>query len=65
MAKKFEGYIHGFEDLRKDRMLVGSKEHKRHVSKSNWKKIIAFMSYKSEVVLLNPQNSTRRCSRCE
>ena len=45
------------------RMLNGSREHKRHVSKGNWKAIIFFMSYKSEVVLLNPQNSTRRCSR--
>jgi len=37
MAKEFD-YIHGFEDLRKDRMLVGSREHKRRVSKGNWKK---------------------------
>jgi len=64
MAKKFKGYIHGFEHLRKNGMLIGSKEHNRRVSKSDWKTIITFMSYKSKVELLNPQNSTRRCSRC-
>jgi transposase len=46
-------------------MLNGSKEHNRNISKSDWKTIITFMSYKSKVVLLNPKNSTRRCSRCE
>ena len=33
----------------------GSREHNRRVSKSNWKAIIAFMSYKSELC-----SSTRR-----
>jgi putative transposase len=64
MSRKFKGYIHGFEDLRKERMLNSSKEHNRNISKVNWKTIIALMSYKSKVVLLNPKNSTRRCSRC-
>ena len=64
MANEFKGYTHGFEDLRKNRMLNGSREHNRCISKSNWKTIITFMSYKSKVVLLNPKNSTRRCSRC-
>jgi len=64
MANEFKGYIHGFEDLRKDRMLNGSREHNRRISKSDWKTIITLMSYKSKVELLNPQNSTRRCSRC-
>jgi len=45
-------------------MLKDSKKHNRSISKSDWKTIIAFISYKSEVVLLNPENSTRRCSRC-
>ena len=30
----------------------------------NWKMITSFMSYKSRTVILNPKNSTRRCSRC-
>jgi putative transposase len=64
MSRKFKGYIHGFEDLRKERMLNGSKKHNRNISKSNWKTIIALLSYKSKVVLLSPKNSTRRCSRC-
>jgi len=64
MSREFEGCIHGFEDLRKGRMLNGSKMHNRNISKINWKTIITLMSYKSKVVLLNPKNSTRRCSRC-
>jgi len=64
VSRKFKGYIHGFEDLRKERMLNGSKMHNRNISKINWKTIITLMSYKSKVKLLNPKNSTRRCSRC-
>jgi putative transposase len=64
MSRKFKGYIHGFEDLRKERMLNGSKMHNRNISKINWKTIITLMSYKSKVKLLNTKNSTRRCSRC-
>jgi len=64
IAGEFKSCVHGFEDLRKSRMLNGSKVHNRNTSKSNWKTIIAFMSYKSKVALLNPKNSTRRCSRC-
>jgi putative transposase len=64
IAGKFKGYIHGFEHLGKNRMLNGSKEYNRNISKSDWRTIITFMSCKSKVVLLNPKNSTRRCSRC-
>jgi putative transposase len=64
IAGKFKGYIHGFEHLGKNGMLNSSKEHNRNISKSDWKTIITFMEYKSKVVLLNPKNSTRRCSRC-
>jgi putative transposase len=64
IASEFDGFVHGFEDLRKERMFNGSKEHNRNISKSSWKTIIEFMSYKSRVILLNPKNSTRRCSRC-
>jgi len=45
-------------------MLGSSKEHNRNISKSDWKAIVKFMSYKSNVTLLNPKNSTKRCSRC-
>jgi len=64
IAGKFKGYIHGFEHLGKNRMLNGSKEYNRNISKSDWRTIITFMSCKSKIVLLNPKNSTRRCSRC-
>jgi putative transposase len=64
LARRFKGYIHGFEYLEKKRMLNGSNEHNRNTSKSGWKTIITLMSSKSKVVLLNPKNSTRRCSRC-
>jgi len=64
MAKEFRGYTHGFEDLRKSGMLNGSRERNRRVSKSNWKGIVTLMGYKSKVMLLNPRDSTRRCSRC-
>jgi putative transposase len=64
MANRFKGYTHGFEHLGKNRMLNSSKEHNRNISKSDWKTIITFISYKSRVVLLNPRNSTRNCSKC-
>ena len=64
ISRKFKGYIHGFENLRKERMLNDSKEHNRNISKIDWRTIITLMSYKSKVALLNPKNSTRRCSRC-
>ena len=64
MTRRFKGYTHGFEQLGKNRMLNGSKEHNRNISKSDWRTIITFMNYKSKVMLLNPKNSTKRCSRC-
>jgi len=66
ITDEFKGYIHGFEDLRKSRMLNVSKEHNRNISKSDWKMIINFMNYKSNsnVILLNPKNTSKRCSRC-
>jgi putative transposase len=64
ITDEFKGYIHGFEDLRKSRMLNSSKEHNRNISKSDWKMIITFMSYKSNVILLDPKNTSKRCSRC-
>jgi transposase len=45
-------------------MFNSSKEHNRNVSKSNWKMIITLMSYKSNVILLNPKNTSKRRARC-
>ena len=64
LARTFKGYIHGFEKLSKEKMLTYSKKHNRKIAKSDWKIIYKFMSYKAKTVLLNPHNSTRRCSRC-
>ena len=64
LAREFKGYVHGFEDLKKSGMLGRSKEHNRNVSKSDWRTIVAFMGYKAGTILLNPKDSTRRCSRC-
>jgi len=65
IAGRFKGYIHGFEGLRKNRMLNGLRRHNnRNISKSDWKTIIALMDYKAKTVILNPRNSTRRCSKC-
>jgi len=64
IARKFKGYIHGFEGLRKNRMLNGLRKHNRNISKSDWRTIIALMDYKAKAVILNPKNSTKRCSKC-
>lgn len=64
ISREFKNYVHGFEDLRKKNMFNCSKEHNRRIAKTNWKMITSFMSYKSRVKLLNPKNSTKRCSRC-
>jgi putative transposase len=64
ITRKFKSYVHGFEYLRKNKMLNNSKKHNRNISKIDWKKIVTFISYKSNVTLLNPKNSTKRCSKC-
>ena len=64
LANKFKDYEHGFENLEKQGMFGGCKIHNRVVSKQNWKQIIALMSYKANVRLLNPRNSTKTCPRC-
>ncbi|MEM3481350.1 MAG: IS200/IS605 family accessory protein TnpB-related protein, partial [Candidatus Korarchaeum sp.] len=67
LSREYRGYIHGFEDLRKDKMFrrgKKSKKHNRKVAKSDWKIIQSLMSYKSRVVFLNPKDTSRRCSRC-
>jgi putative transposase len=32
ITRKFDSYIHGFEDLRKNRMFTSSKKHNRNIS---------------------------------
>jgi len=64
ISREFKKYVHGFEDLRKKNMFSYSRTHNRRIAKMNWKMIVSFMSYKSRTVILNPKNSTKRCSRC-
>ncbi|MEM1769808.1 MAG: transposase [Nitrososphaerota archaeon] len=64
ISKKYANYIHVFEDLKKGDMLNDSREHNRIVKKSNWKTIINMMSYKSSIMLIDPKNTTKQCSRC-
>jgi len=64
IAKEFKDYEHGFENLEKQGMFGRCKIHNRVVSKQNWKQTIALMSYKTNVRLLNPRNSTKTCPRC-
>ncbi|MEM0452589.1 MAG: transposase, partial [Nitrososphaerota archaeon] len=64
ISKKYADYIHAFEDLHKEAMLNDSREHNRIIKKSNWKMIIALMSYKSSIVLVDSRNTTKQCSRC-
>jgi len=64
ISRDFKNYVHGFEDLRKKNMFNYSRTHNRRIAKMNWKMITSLMRYKSRTVILNPKNSTRRCSRC-
>ncbi|MBS7288000.1 MAG: transposase, partial [Candidatus Freyarchaeota archaeon] len=47
IAETFKGYVHGFKDLNKEKMLKKSRTHNRNVAKSDWKTIIGLMGYKS------------------
>jgi len=64
LTNEFKGYEHGFENLEKQGMFTKRKTHNRVISKQNWKQIISLMSYKANVRLLNPRNSTKTCPRC-
>ena len=64
IANEFKDYEHGFENLEKQGMFTKRKTHNRVISKQNWKQIIQLMSYKANIRLLNPYNSTKTCPRC-
>ncbi len=64
LSRKYEGYIHGFENLKKESMFSESRRHNRNIAKSNWNMMIALMSYKTKVQFLNPYNSTKKCPKC-
>ena len=64
LAKIFPKVEHGFEDLEKRGMYNRRKKHNRDVAKQNWKMIIQYMSYKSKVKLVNPENTSSTCPMC-
>jgi putative transposase len=64
ITREFKNHIHGFEGLKKNRMLNSLRKHNRNISKSDWKTIITLMGYKAKIVILNPKNSTKRCFKC-
>ena len=64
LAKELKDYEHGFENLEKQGMFTKRKTHNRAISKQNWKQIIALMSYKANIRLLDPRNSTKTCPTC-
>jgi len=64
LAKEFKDYEHGFENLEKEGMYGKRKTHNRAISEQNWRQIIQLMSYKANVKMLDPRNSTKTCSRC-
>ena len=64
LANELKDYEHGYENLEKQGMFTKRKTHNRVISKQNWKQIVQLMSYKVNVRLLNPYNSTKTCPRC-
>lgn len=64
LSEEFRDYEHGFEDLDKQKMYGKRKTFNRVISKQNWKTIVALMSYKANVRLIDPKNTTKTCPRC-
>jgi len=64
LTKMFPGAVHGFEDLNKSGMFNDWKEHNREIAKQNWKQIVSYMKYKSEVKLVDPRYTSSTCPRC-
>jgi len=64
LANEFRDYEHGFENLERRGMFGRCRTKNRVISKQNWKQIVALMSYKASVRLLNSRYSTKTCSRC-
>ncbi len=56
--------VHGFEKLDKQRMFSKRRKHNREISKQNWRTIVQYMSYKSEVELVSAKGTTSTCPMC-
>ncbi|MEM1520292.1 MAG: hypothetical protein QXK42_01990 [Candidatus Korarchaeum sp.] len=59
LSMEYKGYVHGFEDLRKEGMFKRSRKYNRKVTKSDWKIIQSFISYKSRIWSSTPKNTSR------
>jgi len=64
LTRIFPSAVHGFEDLNKEGMFNTSKDHNRDITKQNWKQIVNYMKYKSEVKLIDPRYTSSTCPRC-
>ena len=64
LIRLFPNAIHGFEDLDKAGMFNDSRKHNRDITKQNWKQIVSFMKYKTEVKLVDPRYTSSTCPRC-
>ena len=64
LARKFPNAVHGFEDLKKERMYNKRRKHNRDISKQNWKQIVQYMSYKGRVEFVDPKYTSSTCPMC-
>ena len=63
IAKMFK-CAHAFEKLDKKGMFSKRRKHNREISKQNWRTIVQYMSYKSEVELVSAKGTTSTCPMC-
>ena len=55
---------HAFEKLDKKGMFSRGRKHNRDISKQNWRTIVQYMRYKSEVKLVSAKGTTSTCPMC-
>ncbi len=67
IAKKI-GIKHGFEDIDKNKLFIRrgrrTKKWNKELGYNNWKQIIDIMEYKSNIEIVDPENTSKQCSRC-
>lgn len=67
IAKKI-GIKHGFEYIDKNKLFIRrgrrTKKWNKELGYNNWKQIIDLMEYKSSIEIVDPENTSKECSRC-
>jgi putative transposase len=62
------GIKHGFEDIDKNKLFIRrgrrTKKWNKELGYNNWKQIIDIMEYKSDIEIVDPENTSKECSRC-